>query len=1043
MRRKFTPDIGRRLGIICRAGLVLTGLLAAANLPAQKTSNWRIFNAEDGLNESSATAVTVGPRGTVWVWHGETETFSALDGYTVTNLPAAAPMAYHLKENLSQQWWTISSRGVQTYRDGQWVQYPIPAVEMENRTNLLRRVRPISIVAAERDHVLLLLSDRLLDFNATRNEITVLRTAQQTKLGRFFDMTESRDGGAWITGSKGLAYLKGPLRRLPGQVEWRDILTDESLRAQNLQRPVDDEQGGVTTVADPIGGGRKFVVHFDGQAWSAHSIPDENIRQAWHSSDGVFWAMTIKSLFRFAGREKEVLEKESFLTGQNYDAVVEPKGIFWIATSERLLRYAPLTWRVPLDLPSEISSANNAVEGITEDAAGRLWLLSADALLLRQAGAWRVFPLPREADASLPNRAMLAVLANGQVAFSLNDRIALFSPGTERFEFLSHPDSRTLKLLGPLNDGTLCVQARAPASAVEAFSIEAFNGSTFVALPALPASWAAANEPLVTRQMQNGDLWLGGTRGVAILRQSQWQTFGAADGWLEQPVFCMLEVGEGKIWCGTRDRIMQFDGKRWSLVRAGFDRVNTMFKSRDGSVWVAAGNGVIRFWNGAWVLNSVEEGLPSASINSVSEDRSGTIWAATTRGLVRYHPEADIDPPRAVISPTPARIKASADGVIALEFSGADKWKYTAEERLFFSHRLDDGAWSVYAPVTVAMFTNVASGRHRFSVKAMDRNWNEDPRPPSAEFSVVVPWFRDPRLLAISVAALVVILFFAGLAFNRHRRLVRSYAEVEKIVAQRTRELELANQELLHSQKMRALGTFAAGIAHDFNNILSIVKGSTQIIEANLDDKEKIRTRASRIRSVVEQGAGVVRAMLGYSRSDAKEIMAYDLHEVIEATLKLLGDHFLRDLRIRVELGQPARVRGSKDLLQQMLLNLILNAADAMPGPGEIVLRTGRLEIIPPHLVLPPATTDACAFVALQDFGAGIPPAVMPRIFEPFFTTKDLSTKRGTGLGLYMVYEFAKEMGYGIQVESQPGHGTTFTLLLPIDTQAAGGSTKT
>src|SRR4029077_3708278 len=120
-----------------------------------------------------------------------------------------------------------------------------------------------------------------------------------------------------------------------------------------------------------------------------------------------------------------------------------------------------------------------------------------------------------------------------------------------------------------------------------------------------------------------------------------------------------------------------------------------------------------------------------------------------------------------------------------------------------------------------------------------------------------------PRLLSIGVLGLMVAAVLTGVAINRHRRLVRGYAEVENIVAQRTKELERANQELLHSQKMKALGTLAAGIAHDFNSILSVIKGSVQIIEANLDDKEKIRTRANRIKTMVEQGSGIVKAMLG------------------------------------------------------------------------------------------------------------------------------------------------------------------------------------
>src|SRR5207244_4475680 len=145
--------------------------------------------------------------------------------------------------------------------------------------------------------------------------------------------------------------------------------------------------------------------------------------------------------------------------------------------------------------------------------------------------------------------------------------------------------------------------------------------------------------------------------------------------------------------------------------------------------------------------------------------------------------------------------------------------------------------------------------------------------------------------------------------------------------------------------KMKALGTFAAGIAHDFNNILSIIKGSAQIIDTNIEDKEKIRTRLKRIRSVVDQGAGIVGAMLGYSRTGKKEYSSYDLNAVIEQTIKLLGDRFLRDVTLRVEPSLfSAQVFGSKDLMQQMLLNLILNAAEAIERPGEIMLRAGSMK---------------------------------------------------------------------------------------------------
>ncbi|MDW8241558.1 MAG: ATP-binding protein, partial [Acidobacteriota bacterium] len=140
-----------------------------------------------------------------------------------------------------------------------------------------------------------------------------------------------------------------------------------------------------------------------------------------------------------------------------------------------------------------------------------------------------------------------------------------------------------------------------------------------------------------------------------------------------------------------------------------------------------------------------------------------------------------------------------------------------------------------------------------------------------------------------------------------------------------------------------------------------------------------------------------------------------------------------QDVRVRFE-SAPAlpRIPGSKDLLQQMLLNLILNAADAMGGQGDIVIRCDRSRRLPAEVVLSPAPADEYLELAVQDSGCGIEPENLPRIFEPFFTTKAFSARRGTGLGLSMVYQFAKELGYGLHVQSTVGQGSTFTILIPL-----------
>jgi signal transduction histidine kinase len=391
----------------------------------------------------------------------------------------------------------------------------------------------------------------------------------------------------------------------------------------------------------------------------------------------------------------------------------------------------------------------------------------------------------------------------------------------------------------------------------------------------------------------------------------------------------------------------------------------------------------------------------------------------------------DSDPPGTSFNDSTNRREVSSSDRVEISFNGRDKWDQTPVRRLLFSHRLDERPWSPYTADFSVTYTNLLAGSHRFEVRAMDRNWNEQPQPQVFDFVAVTPWYREPRVLALTLAGIVLTVGLAALALNRHFQLLRSYAEVGRIVEQRTRELERANQELLHSQKMRALGTLAAGIAHDFNNILSIIKGSAQIIESNTGDPDKVRTRLDRIKTVVDQGSSIVKAMLGFSRAGGRVTSECDLNQLVNQTTRLLGDQFLKEISIRLELADAVpKVECAGDLIQQMLLNLIINAADSMEGQGEVVLRTALLDEMPQGLVLTPPPAPRFVSVSVEDSGSGISAEVLPRIFEPFFTTKALSTQHGTGLGLSMVYEIARELGCGIRVASTPGKGSSFSIIV-------------
>jgi signal transduction histidine kinase len=1032
--------------------------LFSGPLSAQKSGNWRIYRSVDGLRDSFTTAISASPQGNILAKHGEADAISILNGYEVTHLPSPGGGNYRVYQNRTGQFWLIHSEGLQEFREGGWMLHPIQEIRTEYQSNLLRKVRQIPLVPLQRDRVLVLLSDRLVEFNATINKVSLLRLASETKLEKFLDMTAAHDGGLWVTGAKGLAKVAGPPNRLDATSAWQDFPFEARLGILNLQRPFEDADRELTGVAEATLTNKKVLVHFDGRQWQVHQVNGENIRQAWRTLDSGYWVLTMNSMWRFEEGHKQALENEGISAGQFFDVLSEPKGVFWLATSEGLVRFAPLAWRSPPLLergspdPQRDSSAEGVVGretraptsgadlhalvySIQEDARHRLWLATPNSLNLVENGRIQSFPLSGELDAFFQPTGKLLVLTNGLMAFNANDRFLLFDPKKESFRTVNPPAGKSVKLLGVLNDGRLCVQTFQPDVAAHPLLLETYDGEEFQPYREIPTEVISTHDLGFVHEAQNGDLWVGGPSSLSVYQNQKWQSFGRNDNYPSKGAFCILEVGYGKVWVGSEDKISAFDGKSWSVLGSGFDRVNALIKTREDHIWCASGSGVYRYFDGAWIANGPEEGLPSSAVYDLHEDHQGRFWAGTARGVSLYHPDADTDPPKTFIRQPEEAIKTRTDDVTMMSFYGRDKWKYTSADRLLYSYHLDNGPWSPYSPEMYASFRRLAAGTHRFEVHAMDRNWKVDPQPAFLDFVVIVPWHREPRLLASIIFGLVVAIFFAALAFNRHRRLLRSYAEVGKIVELRTRELEVAHQELLHSQKMRALGTLAAGIAHDFNNILSIIKGSAQIIENSLENREKIRTRLERIKTVVEQGSGIVKAMLGYSRLRNDPSEEFVVAETVEQTIKLLGDHFVQRVRVYFETPpQLPKGKGSADLIKQMLVNLIFNAADSLEGEGTVLLRAGLLDHLPEKLVLTPPHCARYVFITVQDEGYGIPPEILPRIFEPFFTTKSLSTQRGTGLGLSMVYEFAKEMGYGIIVESALGKGSTFMIIIPAAT---------
>jgi two-component system cell cycle sensor histidine kinase/response regulator CckA len=235
--------------------------------------------------------------------------------------------------------------------------------------------------------------------------------------------------------------------------------------------------------------------------------------------------------------------------------------------------------------------------------------------------------------------------------------------------------------------------------------------------------------------------------------------------------------------------------------------------------------------------------------------------------------------------------------------------------------------------------------------------------------------------------------------------------------------------QLAQAQRLQAVGQLAGGIAHDFNNLLTAISGAaedlgSQTSAAGQDDLAQIRSSASR-------GADLVRQLLAFGGQQTLQPRVVALNDAVRSAASLLGRLLGPGITLRLELEEPGRrVQVDPTQLDQVLVNLAVNARDAMQGDGTLTIATGRRLLLQPETdgaqLLPPGRY---ATIEVRDTGPGIPQDVLPRIFEPFFTTK--RGRGGTGLGLSTVHGIVRQSGGFLSVQTQPGQGTCFCITLP------------
>lgn len=241
--------------------------------------------------------------------------------------------------------------------------------------------------------------------------------------------------------------------------------------------------------------------------------------------------------------------------------------------------------------------------------------------------------------------------------------------------------------------------------------------------------------------------------------------------------------------------------------------------------------------------------------------------------------------------------------------------------------------------------------------------------------------------------------------------------------------LRKKEDQLRQSQKMEALGRLTGGIAHDFNNLLTAIIGYAELTALRLSEDDPTRQDIEQIRNQAERAATLVRQLLAFSRQQILQPQVFNLNEIVQSMENLLQRLIGEDIEFSTRLDPQAEpVQVDQSQFEQVIINLAVNARDAMPDGGKLVLQTQNIELSEEYARQKNITRN-CVLFSISDTGCGIPENIRTHIFEPFFTTK--AAEQGTGLGLSIVYGIVQQSGGNIEVYSEPGKGTTFKIYLP------------
>ena len=550
----------------------------------------------------------------------------------------------------------------------------------------------------------------------------------------------------------------------------------------------------------------------------------------------------------------------------------------------------------------------------------------------------------------------------------------------------------------------------------------------------------------------DGVMWFGmWGDGVCRYDGKDFVNFTEKDGLAGNGVYAIHQAPDGSMWFGTLGGVSHYDGQTFLNFTAedglAHNSVYAIHQAPDGSMWFGTKSGVSRYDDLIWTSLDSRDGLAGNRIRSIHGDLDGSLWFGSEGGLTRYR-KSTIPPRVQIISVTTdqtyrdlSAIEACTPGMrVTIAYNAIDL--VTVPEKRQYRIRIKerDNYWHTQAASFDYIFDK--PGTYTFSVQAIDRDLNYS-KPASVTLKVILPFYLRASFLVLTVAGgiiLVAVLILVSIGYLRRRQ-----------------QLKTAQGQLIIQEKMASLGSLVAGVAHEMNNpigaihsaadvanrVIRQIKTLLQTTEANDNERklqqslELLEGNHQVIGTASTRIATIVRSLRSFARLDEAIFQQVDIHEGIDITLTLMHHELKDKVTIIKEYEQIPRIYCYPHELNQVWMNLLRNAIQAIEPKGSPGL-SGRRRI--ETIKIATSADETQVYVRISDTGKGIPAANLKQIFDPGFTTRGAGV--GLGLGLSISYNIIQEHKGEITVESEVGKGTQVVITLPIKVDETRKTTR-